>query len=41
MQNDKVLLPRNGGSLAASKFLGMLPRDIDMNSIRTVLDGKL
>eukprot|EP00195_Chlamydomonas_chlamydogama_P007336 CAMPEP_0202902778 /NCGR_PEP_ID=MMETSP1392-20130828/17045_1 /ASSEMBLY_ACC=CAM_ASM_000868 /TAXON_ID=225041 /ORGANISM="Chlamydomonas chlamydogama, Strain SAG 11-48b" /LENGTH=525 /DNA_ID=CAMNT_0049589585 /DNA_START=84 /DNA_END=1661 /DNA_ORIENTATION=+ len=38
VNGDKLKLPRNGGSMAASKFLGMLPPSINMSSIRTVLD---
>ena len=37
---DKIQLPRGGGSLAASKFLDLMPKSIDMSQIKTVLDGE-
>ena len=40
VKGDKIELPRGGGSLAASKFLGLMPKSIDMSQIKTVLDGE-
>ncbi|GAX73961.1 hypothetical protein CEUSTIGMA_g1411.t1 [Chlamydomonas eustigma] len=38
ISGDKIQLPRAGGSLAASKFLEILPDSIKMETIQTVLD---
>jgi len=38
VEPESVVLPRDGGSMSARKFLEMLPEEVDLSAVRTVLD---